>query len=235
MNGVDEAKSAEIPLIQRSPFLEFGMLNSQMTDESINLVNDMPRDKPRLIKTHLPFELLPPNLLEVAKVVYVCRNPKDAMVSWYHHTNLMKDSFGYKGSFDQMAEMFMGGHTLYGSYWTMLKSGWSRRYHPNLKFLWFEDMKRDLIPIIKDLCNFTGYKLTPEKVDELDRLVHIDTFRARQVAAAADDRKEITRKFIRKGKTGDYKNHFSDGLETKFNDWIEQNLQGTDIQIPLPK
>ena len=157
------------------------------------------------------------------------------MVSWYHHAMLMNDICGFLGTFDQMADMFMKGQTVYGNYWTMLNSGWSRRYHTNLKFLWFEDMKRDLVPIIKDLCNFTGYKLTPEKIDELDRIVHIDNFRARQVESAAEDRKEVIRKFLRKGKTGDHKNHFSEELDAKFNEWIKENLEGTDINIPFPK
>ena len=32
------------------------------------------------------------------------------------------------------------GKILYGSYWEHLKSGWAKRDHPNMKFIWFEDM-----------------------------------------------------------------------------------------------
>ena len=39
----------------------------------------------RVIKTHLPLEFLPPSLLEKGKVVYVARNIKDAVVSYFHH------------------------------------------------------------------------------------------------------------------------------------------------------
>ena len=37
----------------------------------------------RVIKSHLTFEMLPPALLDTCKVVYVCRNPKDTVVSFY--------------------------------------------------------------------------------------------------------------------------------------------------------
>ena len=36
-------------------------------------------------QSHFPFELLPPGLLDTCKVVVVCRNVKDACVSYYHH------------------------------------------------------------------------------------------------------------------------------------------------------
>ena len=124
-HGVDEATSKEIPLGKRAPFLELSMIMPNMVDKSFSIVDNMPRDEPRIIKTHLPFELLPPNLLERAKVVFVSRNPKDALLSWYHHMEIMPDTFGYKGNFDQMADLFMNGQILYGSYFIMLKSGWA--------------------------------------------------------------------------------------------------------------
>ena len=42
---------------------------------------------PRVIKTHLPFEFLPPKLLDTCKVIFVGRNPKDVCVSFYHMHN----------------------------------------------------------------------------------------------------------------------------------------------------
>lgn len=38
---------------------------------------------PRFIKTHLPLSMLPPSLLDTAKVIYVARDPRDAAVSYY--------------------------------------------------------------------------------------------------------------------------------------------------------
>jgi hypothetical protein len=50
--------------------------------------NSLP--SPRIIRPHLPFFLLPPKLLDTAKVVYVARNPKDVIVSAFYHHKLFK-------------------------------------------------------------------------------------------------------------------------------------------------
>ena len=83
VNGIDFEGGKE-NLNLRSIFLEFQMLLSSNIDltkmpayisSSIEMAEKLP--SPRVIKSHLPFCLLPPNLLDTARqVVYVCRNPK---------------------------------------------------------------------------------------------------------------------------------------------------------------
>jgi hypothetical protein len=85
--------------------------------ESVNLADNLP--SPRVIKTHLPFEMLPPKLLDTCKVVFVSRNPKDCCVSYYHHINDM--GYKFQGNFEDFAQLFIEGTLEYGSYWTMLK------------------------------------------------------------------------------------------------------------------
>jgi Sulfotransferase domain len=75
---------------------------------------------PRILKTHLPVSMLPPDIFKKgSKVVYVCRNPKDACVSYYHHTLLFFPDQDV--SFDTFEEMFMKGRLDYGDYWYHLK------------------------------------------------------------------------------------------------------------------
>lgn len=60
----------------------------------------------RFIKTHLPFSLLPPSIMnEQAKVVYVARNPKDVIVSYYHLSRLYRTT-GYVNDFEQFWNYF---------------------------------------------------------------------------------------------------------------------------------
>lgn len=60
----------------------------------------------RFIKTHLPFSLLPPDLLtKGCKVVYVARNPLDAAVSFYH-LHRSGRNFDYTGSVSKFWNYF---------------------------------------------------------------------------------------------------------------------------------
>ncbi|PIO25418.1 hypothetical protein AB205_0102980 [Aquarana catesbeiana] len=72
----DVEKSLRAPCFIKVPFLELGKT-------SLELANTMP--SPRLLKTHLSVHLVPPSFWEKnTKIVYVARNPKDCMVSYYY-------------------------------------------------------------------------------------------------------------------------------------------------------
>ena len=43
---------------------------------------------PRHIKWHHPAWLLPPAVVSSGRVIYLYRNPKDTVVSWYHFQRL---------------------------------------------------------------------------------------------------------------------------------------------------
>ena len=149
VNKIDVETSKKVPLFLRSSFLEMeglAMENTvadlktmaekdpamevwlQLMTNSIKLADDMP--SPRVIKTHLPFEMLPPNLLDTCKVIFVSRNPKDCCVSFYHH-HLNFPEYKFKGTFADFAEFFMEGNLEFGSYWTMLKVQFPKNKYKN--------------------------------------------------------------------------------------------------------
>jgi hypothetical protein len=70
----------------------------------------------RFIKTHLPFSLMPPSVMKnKAKVIYVARNPKDVIVSFYYFHRLtreMSDDVDFKQFWDYF-EKDLGGFSFY--------------------------------------------------------------------------------------------------------------------------
>ena len=64
-----------------------------------------------------------------------------------------------------------------------------------MKIIWYEDMKADLISIIREMATFLGKHLTELKVLELDDFLYIDNFRNLYAMAGIG-------LLVRKGKVG---------------------------------
>ena len=113
---------------------------------------------------------------------------------------------------------------------------WNLRHHPNMCFIFYEDMKKDMRAQIRKVAAFLGKSYSDEQVDKLAEHLHIDNFRnnpsvnfesAKKTGLLYEDRGN----FIRKGKTGDWKNHFTPEMTAKFDAWLDQKLKGTDLQF----
>ena len=87
--------------------------------------------------------------------------------------------------------------------------------------------------VLRDLCEFTGYNgYSDDQIVQLRDHLSIDSMRKAAMDEAKDKvSKEQRGQFYRKGKVGDWKNHFDDEKLAEWNKWIEENLQGTDIKM----
>ncbi len=97
-----------------------------------------------------------------------------------------------------------------------------------MKILWYEDMKKDLMAIIRDIAQFLGKHLTEYRILKLDDHLYIDNFRNLMTEAHKDP---MYKKFVRKGKVGDWKNHFNGDKNKIWDEWISKHLEGTGIQL----
>ena len=119
----------------------------------------------------------------------------------------------------------------FGDYWHHLKTAYEMRDNPNVKIVWYEEMRKDLPKVIRDLCVFLGYELSGEKVQALKEHVSIDNMRRINVEQAADYHKKWAARHFRKGIVGDWKNYFEGEKLEEWDKWIEECLKGTGIQM----
>lgn len=227
----------------RTPLIELTAVMSHDEDgftqalgDSVDLVASMP--SPRFIKSHLTWDLLPEKMSSVKpKVVYVARNPKDMCVSYYHYCQLVHR---LTGGFEEFAELFMQDKAPVGPIWRHILSFWEKRDEPNVLFLKYEDMKRDLPSQIRRTAEFLGKKIDDESVEKLVDYLSFDKMKKNpavnlEVVMAQKYGEErmanADAKFIRKGQVGDYKNHMSDEMIAKFDAWTEENLAGTGLSF----
>ena len=103
-----------------------------------------------------------------------------------------------------------------------------------MKILWYEDMQKDLISIIKDVCTFTRYQLTQDQILKLNDHLTFDQMKKVMIEEneGHHERQDAMKKFMRKGKVGDWKNYFDNKANQSFDQWISENLSGTDIKLP---
>ena len=78
-----DSEESKKQLYLRSPFLEAGCIRVNGGDVTYTDPMTYAADQlksPRIIKSHLPISMLPPNLLDTSKVLYVGRYRKDEML-----------------------------------------------------------------------------------------------------------------------------------------------------------
>lgn len=241
---------AKINQFFRVPFLELESLvppeeddrkvsyypeNEEKSEETVRLFmsNSLEyarrMEKPRTIKTHLSLSILPDNLLDTCKVIFVGRNIKDATVSYYHHQKLG----GYTGTFSEFAWLFRNDYVSFNPFMPLILEAWDRRHHPNMFFTTFEDMKADIGQVTDSLISFLGKDKSDINVDKLLSAVHIESFRANKFVNKDKEipPDEAGNSFIRKGMVGDWRNYFTPDMNREWDQWIGQTLASSDYKM----
>jgi len=117
------------------------------------------RGEPRGFKSHLPYNLVPKG----ARYIVSIRDPKDALVSafrfaegWFFEVGSVPiETFARRG--------FMRLHSrARGDYWHHLASWWPHRNDPNVLFMSYEAMNRDLATTVRRVAKFVGLPLDDE-------------------------------------------------------------------------
>ncbi|XP_061713628.1 luciferin sulfotransferase-like isoform X2 [Cydia pomonella] len=90
---------------------------------SYDAINNAP--SPRFFKTHIAFSLLPLNLLDSAKVLYVARDPRDVAVSLFHHQKL---TWFYPGDFKSFWNLFINDLGSVFIYKTNIRFSWQKSH-----------------------------------------------------------------------------------------------------------
>ncbi|XP_066274138.1 amine sulfotransferase-like [Branchiostoma lanceolatum] len=182
---------------------------------------------PRLIWTHLPFQLAPPGLstpINKVKVIVMLRNPKDVSVSNYYYRQRFQ-LVNSPQTWEQHAKDFLDGKCYNGDYFDHLLGWWQRKDDPHFLFVKYEDLKKDFPSSVKTISAFLEKELTDE---DLARVLTNCSFESmRKDFEEQEGRKEI----IRKGIVGDWKNHYSAEQSAKLDQKYRERMAGSGLEF----
>ena len=189
--------------------------------------------EPRFIKTHLTYDLTPHH--PEAKYIYIARNPFDCAVSFFYHTKGFVKHYDFaEGTFDEFFECFIDGEVDWGDYFDHLVPWMQHKNDVNILFLTYESMKENLTAAILEIANFLGYpyaeKLKNTQILE-SILEHTSFTRMSQDQSRwSSQRPPHMSPFIRKGKVGDWKSHFSASQTQRLSEKFRITTAGTEAK-----
>ncbi|XP_071955664.1 sulfotransferase 1C2-like [Antedon mediterranea] len=224
--GCDFKKADSKSIRDRFLFLDMQELDSDVGPHEV--ADSLP--SPRLIKTHLPKQHMPEQMLtNKAKVVYVGRNAKDNAVSLFHFTNAI--SFMRTYEWDDFFNDFCNDKAHSGSWFEVNKYWWSRRNDDNVLFLKYEDMHKDLPTAIVKVSEFFGWPIPDGKLDEVVNHCTFGSMKKNPKTNYSDSASLDVKStpFMRKGKIGDWKNYFTVAQSEEFDKIYEEKMKGTGL------
>ncbi|XP_073492126.1 sulfotransferase 1C1-like [Aquarana catesbeiana] len=231
MNDGDIEKSKCAPTHIRSPFLE--MFAPPPLPSGLDVLNNTP--SPRKIKTHLQFELVPKSFWEQkCKAVYVARNAKDTVVSYYFFDQMNKTQPD-PGTWDQYVEKFLKGEVAWGSWFNHVIGWWNAKEKHDILYVFYEDMKEDPKREIRKVMEFLGKNLSEEVLDKVCHHTSFKTMKENPMANYSTvpdiilDQAHMP--FMRKGEVGDWINHFTELQNKMFDAEYEKRMKGRDLKF----
>ncbi|KAM9425777.1 cytosolic sulfotransferase 2-like [Pholidichthys leucotaenia] len=221
---------SSVPINFRVPFFE---LCIPLQPSGTDLVDQLPT-MPRLIKTHLPIQFVPKSFWEQnSKIIYVARNPKDTAVSYFHF-DCMHELQPDPGDWCSFLQDFMEGKRAYGSWYDHVNGWWEKKKtYTNLHYMFYEDMIEDCGQEIDHLCSFLGLSPSAEEKEEIMAKATFHNMKSNSMTNYTWI-KHLNQKcssFMRKGKVGDWKNHFTVSQNEQFDEDYKQKMKTPELQF----
>lgn len=173
-NNLDYEAAKEISIEFRFIHIELDICFKSFTAGVIDLVNKLP--SPRHLKSHLPAGLLPPQIWTVKpKIIYTCRSSKDTAISYFHH---YKRTHQYDGSEQDFLEAYLNDKIIFSPQHSHIKDFWYMCEEENILFLTFEEMKSDMMNVLKKVSKFLGKNYTEEQLRKLENHLSFESMKA---------------------------------------------------------
>ncbi|CAN6810129.1 unnamed protein product [Brassica oleracea] len=191
------------------PFLENNLYLKSSTPD-LTKYSSSSSSSPRVFATHMPLHTLKEGLNgSPCKIVFMCRNAKDA------------------------------GVTFYGPFWDQVLSYWrgSLEDPSRVLFMKYEEMKEEPYAQLKRLAEFLGCPFTEEELESgsVDKVLELCSLRSLSDLEINKSGKNVNgvdyKFYFRKGEVCDWKNHLTPEMERRIDMIIEEKLKGSGLSF----
>mmetsp|Transcript_11632 Transcript_11632/g.16986 ORF Transcript_11632/g.16986 Transcript_11632/m.16986 type:complete len:326 (-) Transcript_11632:56-1033(-) len=217
------------------------------------------RSNRRLLKTHLPYEMTPVNTTNGSKYIFIARNPKDCVVSFFHHTRGFGQHYDFEeGDFDVYFDLFCRGKVDFGDYFNTLKSWMDRRNDPHVLFVKYEDIRENKASVVKEIAKFIDADLDLSKISRnsgnvggnpdievttassgndtktlLDKILYFSSLEEmkKDPLRWSSERKSNQTPFIRKGVVGGWKELLTEAQGEVLNGIMKKKFSSEELEL----
>ncbi|KAL7606297.1 cytosolic sulfotransferase 12 [Lactuca sativa] len=241
-------KFSDHPIHRTGPHGIFPSLDSKILLEyPVSKFELLP--SPRLFATHFAHSLFPISMtspLSTCKFVYVCRDPKDVLISKWHFMCKIRSEELPPISFNEAYELFCNGVSEFGPYWDHVLEYWkaSQESPEKILFLKYEDIKREPSVELKKLAAFMGMPFTAEEeeggvVEEIVKLCSFENLSNLEVHKEGGGVQMFTQlvveyqNYFRKGTVGDWKNYLTEEMRERIDSITKAKFKGSGLTLGL--
>ena len=208
-------------IFETMPFIEVELPDGQTSAEmAANLT------PPRYLKSHLPYPLWKNSIQKhpELKIIQTIRNPKDTLVSYYHHYRSDANLGAFNGTWDQFFERVKDKKLPWGDLFEHTSAWYTfNKDRDKSLVLRYENMKKDHRGHVVKIAQFLGFDLSEKAMDIIVEKSTVKSMSEKYKVMQANDESWNSERssYIRKGQVGDWVNYFSKDQ----NEYVEEKTK----------
>jgi sulfotransferase len=232
-----------LPLDHISQYAPFFDIDAHWQKDSGNLIPKIQSAHEalgyRIFNTHLRWDMLPKDDNGGAKYIYLVRDGRDALTSFYHHmSNQHPDDGGFEGDFEAFFQQFLDGTIAYGK-WSHHLASWmphcvgeknNANAKPQILLVRYEDLKADLQQQVFRIARFLELDDVAKDPALMNQVLERTSFQwmrdHQHLFHPRSVRWTPGFSFIRKGGVGDHSTLFDEAHQNKFMESVKQDFGG---------